>query len=160
MPTSATLRDGTARDEVDQKLRESEERFRAMADGCPSILWATGAGGELEFINEAYREYFGVPCEDIGVNRWQLPLHPEDSEAIEAVRRGTSDLVLMDCEMPEMNGYEATHHIRQGTQKHIPIVALTANAMLSDRERCLKAGMDDDLAKPVDPSRLASILAK
>lgn len=81
-------------------------------------------------------------------------------EAVEAVRSGTFDLVLMDCEMPEMDGYEATRRIRQGNQKHIPIVALTANAMSSDKERCIEAGMDDYLAKPVDPPELSCVLAR
>ena len=70
------------------------------------------------------------------------------------------DLILMDCQMPEMDGYEATRRIRQSIQARIPIVALTASAMTSDRERCLGEGMDDYLAKPVELALLAQVLAR
>lgn len=71
-------------------------------------------------------------------------------------------LILMDCQMPVMDGFEAARKIREeetGTQ-HIPIIAMTANAMDKDRERCLNAGMDDYLSKPVDPQRLQAMIEK
>lgn len=82
------------------------------------------------------------------------------AEAVAAVERGDFRLVLMDCEMPQMDGYEATRRIRQSTQPHIPIIALTASAMASDRERCLSEGMDDYLAKPVELRALAHALQR
>src|SRR5260370_161291 len=70
----------------------------------------------------------------------------------------------MDCEMPEVDGYEATRRIRNpetGTlNPRIPIVAVTANAMPGDREKCVRCGMDDYLAKPIEPDELAQVLAK
>ena len=82
------------------------------------------------------------------------------AEAVEAVMRGGYDLVLMDCEMPVMDGYEATRSIRGSDHPRIPIVALTASAMPEDRERCLRAGMDDYLAKPVELRQLGAVLAR
>ncbi len=84
-------------------------------------------------------------------------------EAINALETIPYDLVLMDCQMPEMSGYEATQQIRTRptiSNPNIPIIAMTANAMKGDRERCLDAGMDDYITKPVDPSRLVETIEK
>ncbi|MDE2370862.1 MAG: response regulator [Burkholderiales bacterium] len=86
-------------------------------------------------------------------------------EAFEAVRRGGYDLVLMDCQMPEMDGYEATRAIRdwesrQARAARVPIVALTANALVGDAAACLAAGMDDHLAKPYTGRQLGTTMAR
>jgi CheY-like chemotaxis protein/HPt (histidine-containing phosphotransfer) domain-containing protein len=81
------------------------------------------------------------------------------AEAVKAIERGVYDLVLMDCEMPVMDGYEATRRIR-AARPDFPIIALTADAMAGDRDRCISEGMSDYLAKPVDLERLAEILTK
>ena len=80
--------------------------------------------------------------------------------AVEAFVRGGYDLVLMDCQMPEMDGFAATAAIRAEGGPRVPIVALTANALAGDRERCLAAGMDDYLTKPIDAGALAEKLAR
>ena len=83
-------------------------------------------------------------------------------EAVAALRTIPYDLVLMDVQMPEMDGFEATRVIRSAEgetlNRAIPIIAITAHAMLGDREECLKAGMDDYIAKPVKPASLAALL--
>lgn len=84
-------------------------------------------------------------------------------EAFNEVTNGNYSLVLMDCQMPEMDGYEATEAIRdfeakQGKGRHIPIIALTGSADMDDRQRCLTAGMDEVLIKPVTPNRLMEVI--
>ena len=84
-------------------------------------------------------------------------------EALDAHAQGTFDLILMDCHMPEMDGFEATREIRsreRASGQRMPIVALTANAMAQDREACLNAGMDDHLSKPFSMLTLQNMLDK
>ena len=97
------------------------------------------------------------------------------AEAIEATDRIAYSAVLMDCQMPEMNGFEAPRAIRQreaafadgdepgnGPQsmQHVPIIAMMANSMKGDRERCLEAGMDEYISKPVKSQDLANMLTR
>ena len=92
---------------------------------------------------------------DVVANGW---------EALKALEMIDYDLVLMDCQMPEMDGFEATAMIRDSNSNvinhNVPIIAMTANAMLGDREKCLEAGMSDYLSKPVNPVELDQMLLK
>ena len=83
-------------------------------------------------------------------------------EALDALVGVSYDLVLMDCQMPQMDGYEATRRIRERERgsRHLPVVAMTANAMVGDRERCLQVGMDDHIPKPVRMDALHRALAR
>jgi CheY-like chemotaxis protein len=84
--------------------------------------------------------------------------------AVEKIKYQNYDIVFMDCQMPEMDGFEATAEIRKNekaqNRKHTAIVALTADAMTGDRDKCIKAGMDDYLNKPVRAKEIADMLTK
>ena len=92
---------------------------------------------------------------------FEVDLRQDGTDALAAVQGGEHyDLILLDIMMPVMDGYEAMQRIRR-QKKHVdlPIIALTANALPGDRERCLDAGMDDYLSKPVNRKQLQSTLA-
>ena len=92
----------------------------------------------------------------------EVAVAADGREAVELSKQGTHHLVLMDCQMPELDGYEATAEIRRsdGAGRHLPIIALTANAMKGDREKCLAAGMDDYTSKPVQLETLKAVLER
>lgn len=126
----------------------------------------------LEQAREANHRKRVLVAEDNSVNQLLVLTHlkrlgytaqavSNGKEALSALELSPWDLVLMDCQMPEMDGYEAALAIREReTQEHIPIVALTANAMREDRERCLQAGMDDYITKPVNREQLQHALER
>lgn len=92
-----------------------------------------------------------------------IDLAENGKEALEMIMKNKYDIVLMDCQMPEIDGYQTTTMLREmekGTAQHLPVIALTANAMVGDKEKCLKAGMDDYLSKPIRPEKLTTMLAK
>ncbi|HEV8603749.1 MAG TPA: response regulator [Tepidisphaeraceae bacterium] len=120
---------------------------------------ATGRRILLVEDNEVNRM---VACELLTQAGYICDYAVDGKKAVEAVLHSPYDLVLMDCQMPEMDGFEATRMIRQreaqsplpGRSTRLPIIALTANALKGDRERCLEAGMDDYVSKPLKRERL------
>ncbi len=89
----------------------------------------------------------------------QVTIANNGLEGVDAVKAGTFDLVLMDMQMPVMDGCQATLNIREFDQK-LPIIAMTANAMAGDKQKCLAAGMNDYIAKPINPEELFSVIGK
>lgn len=82
-------------------------------------------------------------------------------EALSAIKKSPFDLVLMDLQMPEMDGFQTTSEIRRQSKfDHLPIIAITAQNMTGDKEKCLSAGMNDHLAKPIEPEKLFPVLNK
>ena len=102
--------------------------------------------------NEANRDMLSRRLERRG---YAVTIATDGRDGIEAARRGLPDLVIMDMNLPEIDGWQATRHLKsESVTRHIPIIALTAHAMSSDRQRALEAGCDDYDTKPVEMARL------
>jgi signal transduction histidine kinase/CheY-like chemotaxis protein len=96
---------------------------------------------------------------------YQVTVAENGLEALQIITQHSFDLVLMDCQMPEMDGYTTTETIRRheqnsGSDQHLPIIALTANAMKEDRDRCLAVGMDEFLSKPFTQEQLLEVMTR
>lgn len=127
-----------------------------------------------ESLQSGARQGKILVAEDHPVNRRLIEIYLENfglkshivesgKEILDALILDSYDLILMDCQMPEMDGFTATRKIRSAESEsgeHIPIVATTAHAMAGDKERCLRSGMDDYLSKPIEPDTLREILKK
>ncbi len=117
-----------------------------------------GARALLVEDNEINQEVAIELLRELGL--W-VDLAPDGAVALERVQQNSYDVVLMDMQMPVMDGLTATREIRQlSWLQELPILAMTANAMTGDRERCLEAGMNDYIAKPIDPKDLAAKLLR
>ena len=95
---------------------------------------------------------------------YRVDIAPDGVQAVKLARATLYNIIVMDGSMPEMDGYQAATEIRrlqqQGVMPRVPIIALTANALPEDRERCLAAGMDDYLSKPVSQADLRAMLER
>jgi CheY-like chemotaxis protein len=91
---------------------------------------------------------------------FDIDLVRDGNEAVEAHRNGPYDLILMDCQMPTMDGFEASRQIRQLPAPQPVIIAVTANALVGEREKCLQAGMNDYLSKPFQAEQLVALVKK
>jgi two-component system, sensor histidine kinase and response regulator len=91
---------------------------------------------------------------------FDIDLVADGNEALEAHRRNPYDVILMDCQMPIMDGFEASRSIRQLEIPQPVIIAVTANALVGEREKCLSAGMNDYLSKPFQADQLVSLVKK
>ncbi|HDD35565.1 MAG TPA: response regulator [Candidatus Desulfofervidus auxilii] len=135
-------------------------------------------GREREYIIKWIKKFLGIPegsilvaeddpasqrlirniLENEGLN---VDIVENGEAALMAVKERVYDIIVMDMRMPKLDGYEATKRLKEDPKtKHIPVIALTAHALKEDKERCLKAGADDYLAKPVTKSKLLRILKK
>ena len=132
-------------------LTDTDEttRIRAVSDGTLRILMA-----EDNMINQKVGRLI---LQRAGFN---IDLVGDGNEALEAHRTKPYDLILMDCQMPTMDGFEASRQIRQLPQPQPVIIAVTANALVGERERCLNAGMDDYLSKPFQAEQLVGVVKK
>ena len=151
-----------------------QELFRALSQSIGETLAQPGPRATADVLPRIRARV--LLAEDNGVNQvvarnmlkslgCSFDIVPNGAEALSALASARYDLVLMDCQMPVMDGYAATRAIREceaGTDAptRMPVVALTANALVGDAEQCLESGMDDHLAKPYTRKQLAEILMR
>ncbi|MGD1095780.1 MAG: PAS domain S-box protein [Bryobacteraceae bacterium] len=141
---------------IQPKLASAQTSARGT-EVTPGTPRKASAGRILMAEDNATNRYVGLAqLKKLG---YEASAVTNGAEAIEAIQRGKYDLVLMDCAMPVMDGFEATRGIR-AFNPDIPIIAITADAMPSDRDRCLTEGMNDYISKPVDLKRLADVVAR
>jgi signal transduction histidine kinase/HPt (histidine-containing phosphotransfer) domain-containing protein len=164
---------------LNRPLRQTEF-YNCLRDAFDTDGKTSGAEFETQFDEQLLKMStfdLSIPilvAEDNLVNREvvklqlrRLGLNPalvsNGAQVLEEMERNHYDVILMDCQMPRMDGVETTRRIRQmeaGTERHVIIIALTANALEGDRQRCLDAGMDDFIAKPVTIEKLGHVLRK
>ncbi|MBX7161783.1 MAG: response regulator, partial [Acidimicrobiia bacterium] len=146
---------GTEVDQPADREPSSTVRVEPPPDGSRPRLLVAEDNPVNQKVTARMLTHLGYECDIVTTG----------AAAVQAVREREYGAVLMDCQMPELDGYEATGRIRadedsSGSGTHIPIVAMTANAMKGDRERALAVGMDDYIAKPVDRAELATTLQR
>ena len=140
---------------------QPQETFAAPAISEPVNTAPAGLRGNILLVEDNLINQ-QVALGILQIQGYNVTVVNNGREALDACAQGAFDLILMDCHMPEMDGFEATREIREreraSSGKRVPIVALTANAMAQDREECLNAGMDDHLSKPFSMQTLQDML--
>jgi two-component system, sensor histidine kinase and response regulator len=136
--------------------------FNPASQSAPVAPGATFGGARVLLVedNRVNQEVARRLLSTIGIDTVVVE---NGHEAVRAIQAGRFEVVLMDCQMPVMDGYEATRVVRQwesGSARHVPIIAMTANALPGDREKCLAAGMDAYLTKPIKREALAAELGR
>jgi two-component system, sensor histidine kinase and response regulator len=152
--TSSTLFDTTL------SVLRADDELRDDVQSAPSLDMGRTRGTRVLLVedNEINQEVAIGQLEDAEIH---VDLAENGEIAVRMVQEKDYDLVLMDMQMPIMDGIEATRIIRSDPRfKTLPIVAMTANAMAVDRKRCLEAGMNDHIAKPIDPDELFKVLLR
>jgi two-component system sensor histidine kinase/response regulator len=156
-----------------QQARLLERLTEVLSGSLTKWAEAVRASGKLPRISAASRHQVNIlVAEDNRINQmvalgllqklgYAADLAPNGLEVLAAMQRKPYDIVLMDCQMPELDGYETTRRIRADQRVHVPrIIAMTANALRGEEERCLGAGMDDYLSKPVRLETLRATLER
>ena len=140
------------------------EAPESPAESAASLAIEAGANGRLRILlaeDNAINQKLAILL--LEKKGWRVTAVSDGNETLQALESGSFDLILMDVQMPKMGGFEATQAIREketGTGAHIPIVAMTAHAMKGDKEKCLKAGMDDYVAKPINAKELYATIER
>jgi two-component system, sensor histidine kinase and response regulator len=148
----ASLQDGKSKESSDSHALEDVE-VPALRKRALNIL--------LVEDNELNQRLAGVILNKRG---HQVDVAENGQRALEFLAKNKYDLVLMDCQMPVMDGYEATRCLRANTpavqNPRVPVIAMTANARQSDRDRCLEAGMNDFIAKPINQTQMVEVIER
>jgi CheY-like chemotaxis protein/HPt (histidine-containing phosphotransfer) domain-containing protein len=138
-----------------------QEALAAPSESEPAARLPAGERGHILVVEDNLINQ-QVALGILQIQGYSVTVANNGREALECLANGSFDLVLMDCHMPEMDGFEATAEIRKREQaagaRRLPIIALTANAMAQDRDECLNAGMDDHLAKPFSMQTIQEML--
>jgi CheY-like chemotaxis protein/HPt (histidine-containing phosphotransfer) domain-containing protein len=142
---------------LEQSTHTDSTELSGSMDSVTQMVQATVLVAEDNVVNQmvAFEILTNLGC--------SVDIVGDGVEAVGMCENYRYDIVFLDCQMPRMDGYTAATEIRKREQKtsaHLPIVAMTAHAMVGDRERCLEAGMDEYLSKPVSPEMLLNVLRR
>ena len=151
-----TINSGDIKTKVEQLIKAAGKVAAATAIGCPMRP-------ELILVAEDHPINQQVALLLLREFGFEAHIAENGNQVIERLKSSPYHLIFMDCQMPEVDGFEATRRLRSMeifTGKHVPVIAMTAHAIEGSREQCIAAGMDDYISKPVEPQMLKSIIDK